>query len=314
MKKVSYTLLTLLLLSSSFVYAIPSNLKNLIHTTVNDEPLNIRSLPTTKSEKVGKLYKGDEVVIAGFSDHKETIDGYNGYWVKIATYDKEYEFWDFNQKWVFSKYVDIDQSLEVSTIKPVTFLNTPNNPQLDIEVIRQDKTVHTTVSLNHIEGQDFYTFNWMYDYFNKDNFASNDPTGTFVYYPTTNEIKHITVLGETTESAWGLFSNDFHYFFQDFGTSPGVRALAITDLWTNKKIFSGHHLNNLEYDGESIIIVEGNYDHIESITDEERSKATERKKKFTREELKGHDIVDRYRLNLTTGDITYVDSVLVVIQ
>ena len=317
MKKVSYILsLVLLVALSSNAYS--ANLDNLIKTTVNDEPLNVRNLPSIEGEKVGKLFKGNTVYVTGFSDNKETIDGYNGYWVKVSTYNEEYEYWEMKQQWVFSKYLDLEPSLEVSKIEPVRFYkNEWDSPLLDIKLVRKNGNSVATVELNNLEGQDFYSFNWLYDYFNKDNFSSCDPTGTFVYYPSTNEIKHITVKGESEESSWGLFTNDFKYFLQDFGTSSGVRALLITDLTTNEEIFSGNYYKKLGWDGESITICETNHlktRNYDMISKEERRKAEEKQMTFSYQERKGKEIVDCYRYNLYTGEITFLDCILIAMQ
>lgn len=311
MKKVSLVLFLLLLFSPLF----SSNLDKLLKTTVNDEPLNIRALPSTDSKKVGKLFKGNEVIVCGFSDTRENIDGYNGYWVKIAIYDEEYEYWDFGQKWIFSKYIDIDKTLDVSILKPLKLIEDEN--RLEISIIRKNGKVTTSVDVKKLNGQEFYTFNYLYNYFNKDTFSYSDPTGTFVYYPSTNEIKHITVLGESEESSWGLFTNDFRFFLQDFGTGPGIRALGIIDLTTNEEIFSGHHLRDLGYDGESIIICETSSlktKNYEMIPNTERAKARDAQTNISREMKKGKKVVDRYRYNLYTGEVKYIDYTFITEQ
>ena len=58
-------------------------------TTVNDDNLNIRLKPSTSSLKIGKLNKGDTVIIKGFSDKREKIDGFEGYWLKIQVEKNE---------------------------------------------------------------------------------------------------------------------------------------------------------------------------------------------------------------------------------
>ena len=52
-------------------------------TTINIDNLNIRLKPSTSSLKIGMLKKGDVVTVKGYSDKRERIDNFNGYWLKI---------------------------------------------------------------------------------------------------------------------------------------------------------------------------------------------------------------------------------------
>lgn len=227
-------------------------------TTVNDDNVNIRAMPNTSAEKIGKLNKGDTVKIKGFSDKRELIDGFNGYWLKIAVDSKREGYYTDNDGyfgWLFSKYVNIDPSTEVSSFNVVKL-----NPQKDksrlsfeLEIDRNGDIITNTIYSSRLGNQDFYTFVWSDD---MPDFKYNDPVGTFKYFPDTNKIEHATYMGSECESAWCLVTDDNKYMMQDYGTSPGVRGLGVYEIATGKSVFEGSYYRDLQYDGESIVCCE----------------------------------------------------------
>lgn len=224
-------------------------------TTVNDDNVNIRAMPNTTSEKIGKLNKGDTVKIKGFSDNQDFIDGFNGYWLKIAVDSNQEGYYADNDGyfgWIFSKYVNIPHSINISTFKVVT-QNQGSYLSFELEIDRNEEKITTTIYPARLGNQDFYTFVWTND---MSEFMFYDPVGTFKYFPDTNKIEHATYMGSECESAWCLVTDDNKYMMQDYGTGPGVRGLGVYDIATNKTVFKGDYYSDLQYDGKSIVYCE----------------------------------------------------------
>lgn len=280
---------------------------------VNDDNLNIRLKPTIDSIKVGKLNKGDIVTIKGYSDKKETIDNFEGYWLKIQiekSPETKYYYGDIFGKfgWVFSKYIDIDPKIEVSkfSVKDIHPETDNTNLYLDLEINRQGKKTIVNVYPHKFSDQESYCFVWSDDM--KD-FMFSDPVGTFMWNPDTNEITHITDMGYDGESAWCIISDDGKLFFQDYGTSPGLRYYEIFDVKSKKYLNGGYYLNNIEYDGKSIVIVEKCSGWYKKLVSEESLKRSEEfLKALQPRELDFHEsIIVRYKLNLTDFSREYID-------
>lgn len=289
--------------------------------SVNDDNLNVRLRPSTSSLKIGKLNKGDVVTVKGFSDKREVIDGFNGYWLKIQVEKNDividYASDNFGwYGWVFSKYVNIDSKTDVSTFK---VLNANSETEsgilsLDLEIDRNGQKNKVKVYPEKFSNQESYYFVWSDD---MDDFFYSDPVGTFKWNPKTNEITHLTDMGYDCESAWCIVSDDEKYLFQDFGTSTGVRAFAIFDLKTNKKLYSGYYLRYLGYDGKSVITVEEcswwNIDK-KRVSDESLKISEEYKKTLKPDELEFSNVVVRYKLNLESFQKEYLDCTTVIEQ
>jgi hypothetical protein len=295
--------------------------------SVNDNDVNIRLHPNISAEKIGKVNKGEIVEIRGFSINKEIIDGYNGYWLKVSiTNDKDgYYIDNFGRfGWIFSKFVDIDPSVEVSTMKILKV-----NPKTDrtlmsitLELDRNGQKIQTEIVPDKMKNQNFYTFVWSDDI---EDFLYSDPVGTFKWIPDTNEIQHLTYMGSDCESAWCLVTDNSKYFLQDYGTSPGPRGVGIFDLETNKRIYSETYYKDLEYDGDYITVVEVyNWWNVDKKRiDEDSIKLAEEfisKTSMTEEDKKWKtdggsvDVIVKYRLNLITGEKKYLGSNYIHVQ
>ena len=101
--------------------------------------------------------------------------------------------------------------------------------------------------------------------------------------------------------------------FEDGGTSPGVRGLSVRDLKTNEIIYRGSYLRDLDYKNDEITVVQ-EYDNwnikrgIISPEGIEHAKAFE--KTLSEDDLMQQEIVIRYRFNLNTRKLAYLDCVL----
>ena len=274
-------------------------------TTINDDNLNIRLKPSTSSLKVGMLKKGDVVTITGYSDKRELIDGFYGYWLKIRIKEndiiKDYAFDNSGwYGWIFSKYVDIDPTVDVSTFRVIK-----ENPEtkstslsLELEIDRNGQKSIVKVYPEKFSKQESYCFVWSDDI---EGFLYSDPVGTFRWNPKTNEITHITDMGFDCESAWCIASDDGKYLFQDFGTSPGIRSFSIYSIETNKCLYRGNYLHDLEYDGKTIIIANKSYDE-------------EYLKTLPPEEAEYAQVIARYKLNLNNFRKEFLDYTVTYMQ
>lgn len=284
-------------------------LGKIARASVNDDNVNVRLLPSISSEKIGSVNKGTIVEILGYSNEKEIINGYEGYWLKIYFKDKPREYYGL-YGWIYSQYVDVDPSVEVSKIK---FLGYEKGKGLTIELDRNGEKIQSNVYISRMDNQSFYTFVWCDEI--KDFFYS-DPTGTFKWDPETNEISNITSMGSEIESGWCLISDDSKFFFQDFGTSPGARGLGVYDIETTKQLYSGSYYRDLEYDGKCITVVKVyNNQHYD-----EHGKKFKEETPLTEEQLEwknqggGVDVLVKYRFNLLTKETEFIGCEYILSQ
>jgi len=216
---------------------------------INDDNVNVRAYPSVKAEVLSQVHKDTQIVVIGTSKEIVTIDGYTGNWLNIAR--NKYG----NDGWVFSKYV------EKGRITPSELKIIEMPPQEERRAQRligsyQINGKETMVNLypHKEENQDFYTF--AYDYTNESFHYSNVP-GSYAWYPKTNELKHISYIGTPMESAWVIFTDDFKYLLEDFGTGPGVRGLGVWRVEDSKRIFSGGYYRDINLKGYTINVVYG---------------------------------------------------------
>ena len=76
--------------------------------------------------------------------------------------------------------------------------------------------------------------------------------GTYVWYPETGELRHITYMGDDEESAWAVFTDDFRYFLEDHGTAPGIRGVSVSRVVTRERIFLVGYLTDIRMNGYTI--------------------------------------------------------------
>lgn len=222
---------------------------------VTDNNVNVRSSPSRESQVLGKRNKGDQVLVTGYSTGREHIDGYSGFWVRVSLSETAKTFWSEKNGWIFAKYVDIDQSISVSSfsVHKVVPATSTTSLSLELNIKRGLNSEIVTVAPRRLGNQEFYTFTWSDD---RTGFGFSDPVGTFAWYPKNNTIEHVSYLGWAIESSWCLVTNDLKYLIQDYGTSPGPRSLAIFEIPSGRRVFSGAYYNDLDYDGKSIVVVQ----------------------------------------------------------
>lgn len=208
------------------------------NTIVNDDNVNIRSYPSLQSDVLFQVSKDTRIRIIGVSKEKNTIDNYNGHWLLVTIRENQPNGWETG--WIFSKYVN-GGDIEPSEINVADL--TPEEP---IQTRKLDLTY------KKLPNQSFWTFVWD-EYIV--NYRYNNIPGSYAWYPETNELRHITYIGTSEESAWVIFTDDFKYALQDSGTSPGIRGLSVWRVNDGRKIFSGTYLRDIKLNGYTIEIV-----------------------------------------------------------
>jgi hypothetical protein len=216
------------------------------NSIINDANVNVRAHPSEKADVLFQLNKDEKIIIIGTSKEIDTIDGYTGNWLNIVK-NKYGE-----TGWVFSKYVENGRitttELKINEI-PLEWREVPY--------------LRATFQINGVErlyiprlqkekNQNFYTF--VYDY-TTEPFHYSNVSGTYLWYPETNELKHISYIGTDMESAWVIFTDDFKYVIEDFGTSPGPRGLGVWRVEDSKRIFSGMYYQDINLQGYTINVI-----------------------------------------------------------
>jgi hypothetical protein len=224
------------------------NLTIIYNTVINDDHVNIRAFPSIDANILFEVQKDTKVLIFGVSREIEEIDSHIGHWFKIRI---EHEYG--REGWVFSKYVEY-KNITPSEITIVGLI--PRN-EMQGQYLRTSYQVYgieITISIipHKNKNQDFYTF--VYDNSIISYHYTNIP-GSYVWYPDTNEVLHISYIGHNEESRWVQFTDDFKYILQDGGTSPGPRGLGVWRLKDNKQIFSGTYYDKIDLQGYRIKIV-----------------------------------------------------------
>jgi hypothetical protein len=159
-----------------------------------------------------------------------------------------------NEGWVFSKYVENGQinasKLEIVELSPIIEAN--DRPKLRATYKIDGINIRFDLYPHKEENQNFYTFAYDcgFDFFH----YSNIP-GSYVLYPETKELKHLSYIGTDIESAWVIFTDDFKYIIEDFGTGPGPRGLGVWRVEDGKSIFSGTYYKNINLNGNTINII-----------------------------------------------------------
>lgn len=229
-------------------------------TIVNDSNVNIRNIPSKNGKRNGKLDKNDIVYVTGIAQTLDTIDNFTGRWLRVDTEKKTKDNINLSG-WIFSKYIDFPTNIISSQFEFVKYYprDAKSTNKMVLKITGGIHQREITVYPNKLENQSFFTFTWNDD---ESDFIYSDPAGTFTWNPQNNEIKRITYLGQTVESAWVYFSDDFRYMLEDYGTSPGPRGLSIYDLKNDMNVFSGSYYQDIDLSGHKIKVAVPGYSWI----------------------------------------------------
>jgi hypothetical protein len=235
------------------------------NTFINDNNVNVRSFPSLSADVLFKANKNTKVVIIGVSKKVDNIDNYIGNWVKVSFGSQEWNSsmigsWinlrAGNEGWVFSKYVE-NGLITPSELKIIERLPKGMDRLIGIERLigmYEINGIEKSITFypNKEVGQNFYTF--AYDW-RTDTFHYSNIPGSYAWYPETNELKHITYVGTDDISAWSIFTDDFKYLLQDFGTAKGPRKIEVWRIADEKKIFSGAYYKYITFYNNTINII-----------------------------------------------------------
>jgi len=220
-------------------------------TNCTDYKVNIRLSPSLSGKIVGKLDKDQVVYVSAISEEIDTIDSFTGPWLRVNVLDGQKKILE---GWTFSRYIALGGNYRLSSFE---FLSYEERRPQKANVLRLQINggIHSRqieVFPYKVPGKEYYTFTW-----NEDNskFIYDDPAGSFIWYPKTNIIKHVTYLGQSDESAWVQFTDDLKYMIEDFGTWSGPRGLLVYDLTTDVTVFSGTYYRDINLKGYTINIV-----------------------------------------------------------
>jgi hypothetical protein len=248
MKNIICPIFILILSSYEYSYAnddyrkLPDNF-----TYINDDNVNVRELPSIKSKVITKLLKGAKLIVSGISEKSDNIDGEICYWLRIAKQE------DPKIKplgWVFGKYVFNGTSITPSKLKINSFGygKNFNGEPLSITYFSGTKKIEDTVRAHYDVKNSYYTFsytstNTYYDW--------HCVPGSYILYPETGELKHISYIGSSEEATWVLFSSDLKYLIQvtgSLGFSGWMNRIDVWNISNNTKVFSGNHYG---YNGDT---------------------------------------------------------------
>jgi uncharacterized protein YgiM (DUF1202 family) len=308
-------ILLLITLLTSWQYAIAQEYKpeyfgTVYRTAINDDKVNVRSLPSLDGTVLLKLSKGDRVTVRGVSEAKVNIGGYTAYWFELGAINEK-SFGLDEQHWVFGQFVHATDQVSATTISFDHFVDATkkSGSRLFIKIHGKSDRI-SEVYPARFGDRDYYTFTWSTD---DESYFYYDVPGTYLWYPKTNEIRHVMYLGNSGESAWVHFTDDFEYFIQDYGTSPGVRGMILGKTKTGKIVFSDGHLAEPEIKGH-LVTFAVRYDDLKSsdtkLPQALRTFALTKMKtlpKLKKEGSLGTQMVIKYTVDADTLEILPVD-------
>jgi hypothetical protein len=218
------------------------------NTYIKDNNVNVRSFPSLDAEILFNLDRGAKIVVIGTSKEIDSINHYTGNWLNIRVENQWGE-----DGWVFSKHVE-NGNFSVSELKIIEMLPREERQSQRLAGLYYLNGIenYVTLLLNKEETQDFYTF--MYEYSTESFHYSNVP-GAYIWYPQTNELKHITYIETNVESGWVKFTGDLKYIIRDFGTSPSPRGLGVWRVEDGERIFSGLYYRDINLQDYTINVI-----------------------------------------------------------
>jgi hypothetical protein len=221
------------------------------YTTISDDNVNVRDAPNLSGNIHKKLNRDEKIILIDISDEAIRIDGTLCYWFKIKLYTEPNSS---SLGWVFGKYINGGTHIKKAKLQYKSFTESTKISASSLKLILTvDGNSHEETVFPYFEkGKGYYSF--VYEN-NAREYNLWKINGSYIFYPNSKEIKYISFLGTTTESAWVRFSNDFKYLFEDFGTSSGVRGLGVWNINSNQLVFNGSYYSDIDIDDNSILIV-----------------------------------------------------------
>ena len=230
-----------------------------LNTTIIADNVAIHVYPSESSDVLFEVSQGTWVRILSTSNSIDTIDGHSGNWLQVLGNHP------LGGGWVFSRYTAAGHIAPAELrVKGLEHQRAGWDWAEQAIASYEVDGVETTVYLwqHREESQDFHTFVFDRDItINIDDwrtiglFHYRNVAGTYAWFPETGELRHITHMGSTMESAWVKFTDDFRFMLQDFGTAPGIRGINVWRLEDNELIYSGGYLDSINLRGNTINVV-----------------------------------------------------------
>jgi len=130
----SFVFLTLSLMAFSQVIS-PKYFGYLLETTINEDHVNVRKLPTLQSEVITQMDKDTPVIITGTSKDNMVIDGESHFWFQITKADNVWSYpTSASIGWVYGKYLNNVQSIQPSKISFLNLIPETSKDSLRIEL------------------------------------------------------------------------------------------------------------------------------------------------------------------------------------
>ena len=227
------------------------------NTKIIADNVPVRAYPSKSANILFEASKGTWIRILSVSNRIDNIDGYIGNWLEVVGNHP------VGGGWVFSRYVERGQ-VTPSELRIIGL--EPRQERRVQQLIASYKVngIETTVRLwqHKVAHQDFHTF--VFDRGITMNtgdgrmlglFHYRNVLGSYIWFPETNELRHITYRGSTSESEWVIFTDDFRYMIQDFGTSVGPRSLSVIRLEDGERIYEGIYLDDINMRGNTIEVL-----------------------------------------------------------
>jgi hypothetical protein len=192
------------------------------NTTINDNNVNIRILPSLDGKIITQLNSGSEIKIIGISPYTQFIDNFNGHWINISLAND-------TVGWVFEKYVNIRETFvsEISVDR-----NGYGTYQLG------NREINFRVELKEVNRTQYFIWDIKEEYFH----YSCVP-GCYIFDQNNNEWELLTY--NTTGTFWGfrdfvILTDDLKYLMIDYGTAPmPMRGVIVYRISDNVKIYEG---------------------------------------------------------------------------
>ena len=211
------------------------------NTIITEDDVSVYDYPSLNSKAWwGTLSKGTCVRVVGTSRESEKINGHTGYWHLVEFMEYPPENYSRIRRWVFSKYIQIDAVVpaELHAIEMIPGKDSYDRPKLlaSYQINGEERIVDLYPQKQ--ENQNFYTFSFDYLFWgNTGEFNYRNIPGTYVWFPETNELKHVSYDGTDGGRGFRLLAvtDDFRYLIDDFYLPPASGNLDVTGIEDRKK-------------------------------------------------------------------------------
>ena len=277
-------------------------------TKITADKVNIRKLPSIDSEIVKQLNTNEDVIISGVSIQSEALDKAQYYWYRIRLL-KDINSVTNDLGWVYGQFIETN-NIKPEEITVVSFTPENNDSTALLNIKTNDTVVKIALYKTIQPGQ--YTFAWTDD---QKEYKYNQIPGTYIYNYKTKQLEHGTYLGYELESGNKFFDSDKKYFFQDFGTSSGIRSIGVYDIKTSSEVFNGQYYKDLDLKGSEITIVVDYSKHAleDNLVDDESKKHAEEYIK-SKDGNTSSELAVQYRYNLGSKERQFLQVIEMVVQ